>query len=217
VDLAADWLSTVLALEQVAELPDANALRARALDLKSTFEREAGTLGFSAADTADAVFALVAFLDSVILNHRGAARDVWVSRPLQLELYGHQLAGEQFFDRLEALRAERESRIEALEVYYCCLAFGYKGRYLLFPERLPALLEQVQQDIAAVRDSGFSPLAPNSGRRKERVAEERRGLAWWVPLAVFVPAVLVAWTLVWLVARLAAGGAASAITKVTTP
>src|SRR6186713_2321050 len=41
VDLAADWFSTILALEQVAELPDASALRARALDLKSTFERSA--------------------------------------------------------------------------------------------------------------------------------------------------------------------------------
>ncbi|MFM9709602.1 DotU family type IV/VI secretion system protein, partial [Streptomyces galilaeus] len=91
------------------------------------------------------------------------------SSPLQLELYGHQLAGEQFFDRLEALRAERESRIEALEVYYCCISFGYKGRYLMYPERLPALLEQVQQDVSAVRDTGFSPLAPNAGRRNERV------------------------------------------------
>src|SRR5512140_3082031 len=62
VDLASDWLSTVLALAQVAEFPDARALRARALELKGRFEREAAEQGFAAADVDDALFAMVAFL-----------------------------------------------------------------------------------------------------------------------------------------------------------
>lgn len=213
VDLASDWLSTVLALAQVQELPDASALRARALELKSRFERESGELGFAAADVEDAVFAMVAFLDQTVLNSKGPARDAWIGRPLQLELYGRQLAGEEFFERLDKLRHERETRIEALEVYCCCLAFGFAGRYLLNPGKLGPLLEEVQRDVAAARGGGFSPLAPNAGRRRERAAEERAGMPWWLPPAVFVPAVILTWLLVWGIARLGAGGAASAIDK----
>jgi len=210
VDLASDWLSTVLALAQVPELPDAAAVRARALDLKGRFE--AGEQGFTAADVEAAVFAMVAFLDETVLNNRGAAREVWISRPLQLELYGRQLAGEEFFERLEALRHEREVRIEALEVYCCCLAFGFAGRMRLgAPEKLVALLDEVQRDIAAVRGDGRLALAPNAGHRRERAAEEVRGLAWWVPALAFVPAVALVFLVVWLLAWLGAGHAAAAI------
>ena len=216
VDLASDWLSTALALAQVTDLPDAAALRARALELRSRFTREAGEQGFAAQDLADAEFAMVAFLDETILNARGAAREVWIGRPLQLELYGRQLAGEEFFERLEALRRERDTRIEALEVYCCCLAFGFAGRYRLSPpEKLAELLADVQREVAAVRGAGQSPLAPNSARRNERVEEERQGMAWWLPVLVFVPAVLLTFLLVWAVSRLSAGGAAGAIRNFT--
>jgi len=215
VDLAADWLSTVLAIGQASELPDANALRARALELKSRFERDAGTQGFTAADVEDAVFAMVALLDQTILNQRGPARDMWIGRPLQLELYGRQLAGEEFFERLERLRKDRENRIEALEVYGCCLGFGFTGRYQLVPDKLPALIEDVQNDITAARGSAFSPLAPNAGRSNEHVAQERRGMPWWLPPAVFVPAVFVVWLLVLLFAKIGAAQVASSITRLT--
>jgi type VI secretion system protein ImpK len=212
VDSASDWLSTVLALAHVPELPDAAALRARMLELRQRFEREAGELGFTASDTEDALFAMVAFLDETVLNCRGAARDAWISRPLQLELYGRQLAGEEFFERLERLRKDRETRIEALEVYCCCLAFGFAGRMKLAPaEKLSALLDDVQRDVAAARGSGHAPLAPNAGRRNERVAEESGGMPWWLAPVLFVPAVLLSFLVVWGLARLGAGHAAGAI------
>lgn len=213
VDLAADWLSTALAIGQAAELPDANALRARAMELKSRFERDAGANGFTAADVEDAVFAMVALLDQTVLSQHGPARDAWIGRPLQLELYGRQLAGEEFFERLERLRHDREARVEALEVYGCCLGFGFTGRYQLTPEKLPALIEDVQADIAAARGSGVAPLAPHAGRSNERVAEERQGMAWWLPPAVFVPAVFIIWLVIWLIAKLGAGGAANTISR----
>lgn len=216
VDLASDWLATALALGHVAELPDAAALRARALELKGRFERDAGEQGFTAADTDDAVFAMVAFLDETILNNRGGAREVWISRPLQLELYGRQLAGEEFFERLDRLRRDRETRIEALEVYACCLAFGFAGRFRLSPpEKLAELIADTLRDVEAVRGANHMPLAPNSARRNEQVAEEVRGLPWWLAPAVFVPAVALSFVIIWLLAKLGAGHSASHITNLT--
>lgn len=212
VDLAADWLSTVLAIGQVSEMPDAATLRTRALELKSRFERAAADEGFSAADVEDAVFAMVAFMDQTILNGRGAARDAWRANPLELELYRRQVAGEEFFDRLARLQQERESRIEALEVYCCCLAFGFTGRYVLSPpEHLVSILEELRRDISAVRGARPGPLAPNARHRAERVEEEARGMPWYVPVAFGLASTLLAFLIVWLFARVGAGNAASAV------
>jgi type VI secretion system protein ImpK len=213
VDLAADWLSTVLALAQAHELPDARALRARALELKERFEREAAQQGFASADVEDAVFAMVAFTDQTVLNSAGGARATWIASPLELELYGRQLAGNEFFERLDLLRQAGESRVEALEVYACCLAFGFTGRYRLTPDRLPALVEEVQRDAEAARGRATLPLAPNAGRRFERVSEERGGMPWWMPPLGFLAATLLAYLLVWLVSALGARGIASAIQR----
>jgi len=54
-------------------------------------------------------------------------------------------------------------------------------------------------------------LAPNAGHRKERAADAARGLPWWLPAIVFVPAVVLVFLLVWWLASLGAGHAAGAI------
>jgi type VI secretion system protein ImpK len=193
-------------------MPDAATLRTRALELKSRFERAAADDGFSAADVEDAVFAMVAFMDQTILNGRGAARDAWRANPLELELYRRQVAGEEFFDRLARLQQERESRIEALEVYCCCLAFGFTGRYVLSPpEHLVSMLEELRRDISAVRGARPGPLAPNARHRAERVEEEAHGMPWYLPVAFGLASTLLAFLIVWLFARVGAGNAAAAV------
>lgn len=215
VDLCAEWLGLIVAMRQAPSLPDAAGLRARALELKARLEDDARRGGFSAADAETAVFALVGFTDETVLRGQGPARDAWLTRPLQLELYGAMLAGEEFFDRLDRLRREREARIEALEVYYACLAFGFAGKFLMAgPERIKSLLVEVEQDVAAVRGTGRRALAPHAARSDEAGgAVAGAGLAWWVAPVGFVGAVLVTWILIKLFSMLGAGGDASAIRR----
>jgi type VI secretion system protein ImpK len=214
VDLAAQWFGTVLALGRVLELPDPAAIRSRALALKAQLERGAAEAGMRADDVEAAVFALVAFLDETVLNVRGAARDVWLTRPLQLELYRRNDAGEVFFDRLEALRARRESGIEALEVYYACLLFGFAGRYRLSPaERLAALTADVGRDVEAVRGAGASVLSPNARRPSEKSGAGVSGLPRWLTPAAFAGAVLLGWLVVWLLHVIKGAWAAGALER----
>jgi type VI secretion system protein ImpK len=211
VDLCAEWLGLVEALRGAA-LPDPAGLRARALDLKARLEQSTREGGFTAADTEMAVFALVAFLDETVLNAEGAAREAWLSRPLQLELYGQNIAGEEFYDRLERLRREREGRIEALEVYYTCLALGFAGKYRLSgPERLQQLLAEVERDIAAVRRSSQQPLSPHGARQEELADSVAGGVPLWLSVVIFVPAVVLMWLVVGLISRAGAGHTANAI------
>ncbi len=48
--------------------------------------------------------------------------------PLQLKLFGDQLAGEQFFTELDEVRRRGASSVQALEVFYMCLLTGYQGK-----------------------------------------------------------------------------------------
>jgi type VI secretion system protein ImpK len=87
-------------------------------------------------------------------------RDSWERRPLQLVLFGDQLAGEHFFDKLEAARNAGANRINALEVFHMCLLMGFKGRYLLEgPEKLKYLTQQLGEQIAHIKGKGaaFAP------------------------------------------------------------
>jgi len=218
VDLCSEWLSLVIAIRRLRELPDPSGLRARALELKVRLEQEARDAGFSAADTEAAIYALVAFLDESVLRTPGAARAAWYERPLQLELFGTNVAGEEFFNRLERLRREREAHVEALEIYYCCLALGFAGRYALgAPEKLHALLAEVEREVAAVRGASRTPLAPNAVRRDTFAGAAGSRLPAWLVVTVFAAALLIAFLTVAQIAGCQARGAASAIRVYTVP
>jgi type VI secretion system protein ImpK len=87
--------------------------------------------GYAADDVQESTFAVVAFLDEVILTASGASTTNWVGKSLGEELFDQRDAGEHFFKRLDALRANRDSQnlAEILEVYYLCLLLGYEGKF----------------------------------------------------------------------------------------
>lgn len=215
VDLCADWLSLILAVRQAASVADAAAIRARAAELKGRLEDEARRAGFTAPDVEAATFALVGFTDEAVLRSAGPARESWIARPLQLEFYGAMLAGEEFFDRLDRMRRERESRIEALEVYAACLAFGFAGKHAFAgPERLRALLGEVEADVAAVRGTGRRALAPHAARPDEAAgAAAGAVIPLWLALAVGGGAVVLTWLVLKLIAVLGANGDASTLRR----
>lgn len=124
------------------------------------FEREAKKLDKPTDDIYAAKYALCAAIDETVLSGGPALRDFWELRPLQLQLFGDQLAGEHFFDRLEQLRAEGRSRLEVLEVYYLCLLLGFRGKYALeASEKLGYTTARVGDEIASMKGkrAGFAP------------------------------------------------------------
>lgn len=114
----------------------------------------------------DAKYALCAAIDETILSTPNPIRDIWERRPLQLALFGDQLAGEHFFDKVDNARNGGASRINALEVFHMCLLLGFKGKYLLEgPETLKYRTAQLGDQIAHIKgkQAAFAPhwLAPD--------------------------------------------------------
>jgi len=64
-------------------------------------EQEARSRGCSAEDVKQVIFAVVAFLDESALGCRNPVFADWPRLPLQAEFYGHQVAGEIFFQELQ--------------------------------------------------------------------------------------------------------------------
>jgi type VI secretion system protein ImpK len=214
LDLASEWLILLLTLRRATELNDPAGLRASLLEQKARLEQAAREHGMSAADVESAAFSLIAFSDESVLRSKGGARDAWISRPLQLELFGQNVAGEEFFTRLERLRRERQHRIEALEVAYACLAFGFLGKYgLSGPEKIQALIAEVEGDIAAVRGTTRPALAPNAVRRDPLEEGAASGIPVWLSVAVFVPALLLVWIILGLIANVHAGRVAGELKR----
>lgn len=214
LDLASEWLLLILTLRGASELNDPAGLRAQLKEQKARFEQAARENGMSAADVESAGYALVVFTDESVLRSKGAARDAWITNPWQLELYGTNVGGEEFFTRLERLRRERQHRIEALEVSYACLAFGFLGKYgLSGPEKVQALLAEVESDIAAVRGTTRPALAPNAVRRDPLEEGTVSGIPVWLSVAVFVPALLLVWIILGLIANLHAGRVAGELKR----
>ena len=141
---------------------DGNKFRNDMRNALRNAEKEAITRAYMPEDARFATFAVVGFLDESILNSSNPAFADWARMPLQEELYGHQLAGEQVFQNVERLlgRSDSNDLADVLEIYLLCMLLGYRGRYELSgPEALRPVIDSVAEKISRIRGPlpGFSP------------------------------------------------------------
>lgn len=156
----------------------------RVIKFLEEFERNAKKQHFSAEDIYDAKYAFCAMVDEAVLSSRMAIREAWERRPLQLALFGDQLAGEHFFDNLEQARNGGANRINALEVFHMCLLSGFKGRYLLEgPEKLRYLTAQLGEQIDHIKGKPAA-FAPHWSAQDSISNVIRREIPLWVIGAV---------------------------------
>jgi type VI secretion system protein ImpK len=112
-------------------ITDAESFKNRTKTALAEIERIAINAGYSSDDIKDTQFAVVAFLDEVVLNGSDPVRAEWERRTLQEELFGQAHAGVVFFDRLARLEGRRNSvqLVNVLEIFLFCLLLGFRGRY----------------------------------------------------------------------------------------
>jgi type VI secretion system protein ImpK len=132
-----------------------------------------------------AKYAFCAAVDEIILRSDYDIREAWETRPLQLRLFGDQLAGEHFFQRLEDLRAKGAVHLQALEVLHVCLLLGFEGRFALDgKDKLSYLTARLGDEIARMRGKsrGFAPHAERPDQIAHKLGSD---LSLWVLAMVF--------------------------------
>jgi len=141
----------------------AESFRAQTKQALRAAEQESRSCGTSAEDIRQATFAVVALLDESVLSSRNPVFANWARLPLQAELFGHQVAGEVFFQELQKILGRNDSieTADLLEVYYLCLLLGFKGRYAAGGD-LRSIMAAVQEKIGRVRGPSRH-LSPRGG------------------------------------------------------
>jgi type VI secretion system protein ImpK len=160
-DLLEDGIYLLFLLRSGNAPQSATEFNKRIEDFLGQFDKQARNLGKPQQAIADAKYAFCALMDEIVLSSAFNIREDWERAPLQLRLFGEHLAGERFFDKLEALRVDPGQNVEVLEVFHTCLLLGFQGKYLLEgPEKLSYLASRLNQELVHAR-GGKAEFAPN--------------------------------------------------------
>ncbi|NTS77903.1 DotU family type IV/VI secretion system protein [Catenovulum sp. SM1970] len=132
-----------------------------------------------------AKFALAATCDELVMGSNVSFRMEWMARPLQLEFFGNNRAGEEFFERLDKLRMAGESQLAELEVYYVCLQLGFEGAYKIKGlEQLKALIVDIRAQIEDAQGQVNTALSVNGAPAENFAVKVGRNLPYWVIFSI---------------------------------
>ena len=152
-----------------------------------------------ADDFALAKYALVYWIDELLIYSPWSHAEDWRRHILEWEFYHQNLGGELFFDK--AREAETLPRTEALEVFFLCVALGFQGMYTHRLNDLQKWAERAYAKIASVsrtperflaedpRDADLRPLRPQPGKSILLVVSLLASITALVTLGCFLVAV----------------------------
>jgi len=176
-------------IQQARELGAVETLRGRIDHMIQQADQRGVELGFSRDTLNEARFAVVAFLDEMILNSGWSKKQEWASRPLQYQFFETHTAGEEFFQRLQSVRKTLPLNSDLMEVFYICLVMGFEGQFKLQGrEKIKDLINDLCQEIQGVRGD-ISQLSGNAHRKDEVLEVVKRDVPVWV-VAVFSVAIV---------------------------
>jgi type VI secretion system protein ImpK len=192
-DLCAKCFAYTLWLVQApaAQGLDVRSIHQRYDELLREFDAEGRRAGYEVAQVRLAMFALVAFIDELVLTSAHAVKKTWSDQPLQLTYFNENSAGEEFYVRLEAARRGESTRdVDVQEAFYLCLSLGFHGRYAgssRAEKQRRSLMEQLAAEIRSRRGAtaaSLSPPWPHAIRAASEHLGERVRSVWAIPLMV---------------------------------
>ncbi|HEX5053720.1 MAG TPA: type IVB secretion system protein IcmH/DotU [Planctomycetota bacterium] len=181
-DLCAEAFAFALSLRAVQDPGDVESLRRDIGQLLERLGQQAREAGVDSTHLDQARYALCALIDEIVLSSKWEIKTQWMNQPLQMVYFKDFTAGEQFYQRLEALRGAKSERdVDLLEVYAQCLAVGFRGKYadLAGMQKIADLLDQVSREIRAAR--GVESRALSASFQRQAVLPEKvRRLPVWL-------------------------------------
>jgi len=144
---SADGLTLASQLGRTAAQMPVEELRRRVGSLFEEISRRFRELGIPEEDATDVRYALAAFIDEQLFRIDWPGRQTWLNRPLQLQYFNENTAGEGFFDRLENIR-RNPARVNVLQIYYLCMELGFQGKYAVHgPDGQRSVSDLVKNEI----------------------------------------------------------------------
>jgi type VI secretion system protein ImpK len=174
------------------EAGDAAAFRSQVERQLAEARLAAQDAGFERADIDAASFAVIAWIDESVQCADWQHAAQWGSRPLQKTYFNTTRAGVDFFTRLDALTVNQAA---VREVYFLCLAMGFKGRYAADGGRIQleeiksrefkTLLGKDAEALSKLFPTAYSEVSVAGPRRRWRISRTDLAL-FGGPLAVLM-------------------------------
>lgn len=163
-----------------------NNLRPKCAKLLDEFEKRAERYRFNHKVVRVSKFALASFIDETILTNDFPLKEEWEKYALQLEYFGEQLAGNKFFDKLEAMLKQMDVTADAVEVYYVCMLLGFKGKYAVYEqEKLLNVMQKTAKALVKVGKIVPTELSPNWLADDQPEPPKKRGMPGWAKISAF--------------------------------
>jgi type VI secretion system protein ImpK len=182
-DLCADLLAFALELKRSGDPGDVETLRLRIDEQFRDMDVRARQADVPQGDVQLAKYAIAAFIDETILTSSWTIKDAWADKPLQLAYFNDFSAGEEFYTKIDAARGAKNASV--LEVYYLCLALGFRGKYvdLQGMEKKKILMDTMLREIKAALPPEIQGLSPRWQPPDALPAMARNFPAWLVAAA----------------------------------
>jgi type VI secretion system protein ImpK len=196
-ELCSELFAFALGLRSAKEPGDAEQLLATVSRLLEQLGQRARDGGIDSAHLDAARYAFCALIDETVLGSRWEIKSAWMSKPLQMSYYGDFTAGEQFYQRLEALRSDLAHNnlahnVDVIEVYAQCLAAGFRGKYadLAGMQKVEDLLAELGEQIRGARGINSRSLS-KSFTRADLVQQSVSQIPVWIVAAAGAGLILI--------------------------
>jgi type VI secretion system protein ImpK len=163
-----------------------NSLRPKVAKLLDEFEKRAERYRFNHKVVRVSKFALASFVDETVLTNNFPLKDEWEKNPLQLEYFGEQLAGNKFFNKLQAMLKQMKVTADAVEIYYVCMLLGFKGRYAVYEhDKLISVMQQTANALVKAGKIVPTELSPHWLANDQPEPPKKRGMPVWAKISAF--------------------------------
>jgi len=199
--LCTDLFLIIIRMREAEDLGDPAALRKLINYYIDLFQKNCVALKLSQQSINEAQYALVALMDETVLSVPGACRDYWISRPLQLDHFGDNIAGQEFYNKLQNLLLQPENKKDVLEVYYLCLSLGFEGKYKLFnAEERITIMDELGRKLRRLKTRSSPELSPHGRRTDTGVARKKGFFVFpvWLTGLICSGAAVAAWIFLFL-------------------
>jgi type VI secretion system protein ImpK len=178
-DLCSDLLAFAVQLKKSADPGEAEALRQKIDEQFRALEVRTRQADIPQEDLQQAKYAIVAFLDEIVLTSSWPLKESWGDKPLQLLYFNEFAAGEEFYNRIDQYRGARKTSV--LEVYYLSLALGFRGKYVDMQgmEKKKVLMDTLLREIRGAGGEGAGKLSPH-WQPPDTMAGNVRNIPAWV-------------------------------------
>jgi type VI secretion system protein ImpK len=163
-----------------------NELRPQIAKLLKDFEDRALRYRHRESIIQVAKFGLASFVDETVLTNNFPLKEEWDKYPIQLEHFGEHLAGNKFYEKLEAMLRQIEVTADAVEVYYICMLLGFKGRYAVYEQdKFLKTMQKTADALVKVGKITKVELSPHWLVKDQPIPVEKKGMPAWAKMTAF--------------------------------